>query len=489
VSQVRRAIITLAVAAAACAFGVPAATAGQIVWVQAAGNGAETLWAANDDGTYPHRLLAASASELVPQFPGATLSEPDLFQIGGATVLFTASTYTFAAPANPAACGQPCAATFSLTAGVLTRQAPAVSTPPPTASVFELQPRLTADGEMVDHYAVYPSATPASLGAVTQHGLYTRPLNAPSPGTVGTAWADTATETLPQDADPAPDPANPALLAWVENQDPSCTHFRVRSKAVCQYAIHVAGGAATSAPPVAIFDDETPFGTGPSSLAWSSDGSKLLVVDDQAPNDGIYTFPSSTAIAPGSKKITELIAEPPGWTFGQARFAGTKVIFDAAGNGHSRTGTSDIYSISAGCDSGTCAFPANATNLTAKASNDNVDPAWTSAVAPLVPLDHPIVAGAPPVLDAARILSRKVSAKKGVSFEVTLSAAAAVIVSISRNGHTIGTTTLHLPVGASTFTIKQSGGHALTRGSDTGKLRIQGAASNAVSFSASFSVS
>ena len=30
----------LAVAAAACAVGVPAATAGQIVWVQAAGNGA-----------------------------------------------------------------------------------------------------------------------------------------------------------------------------------------------------------------------------------------------------------------------------------------------------------------------------------------------------------------------------------------------------------------------------------------------------------------
>jgi len=48
---------------------------------------------------------------------------------------------------------------------------------------------------------------------------------------------------------------------------------------------------------------------------------------------------------------------------------------------------------------------------------------------------------------------------------------------------------LHLPVGASTFTIKQSGGHALTRGSDAGKLRMQGAASNAVSFSASFSVS
>jgi hypothetical protein len=486
---VRRAIITLAVAAAACTFGVPAATAGQIVWVQAAGTGAQSLWAANDDGTYPHRILAASASELLPQFPDATLRAPDLFQIGGATVLFTASTATFGAPANPAACAEPCAATFSLTAGVLTRQTPAVTTPPPSAAVFEFQPRLTADGQMFDHYAVYPSATPAGLGAVAQHGLYVRPLNAPSPGTVGTAWSDTATETLPQNADPAPDPANPALLAWVENQDPACTKFTVRSKTVCQYAIHVGGAGAAPAPPVAIFDAETPFGTGPSSLAWSSNGSKLLVVDDQPPNDGIYVFPSSTAISPGAKKVTELIAEPPGWTFGQARFSGTKIIFDAHGNGHSTPGTSDIYSISAGCDSGTCAFPANATNLTAKTRNDNIDPAWTSAVAPIVPLDHPLVPGAPPVLDAARILSRKVSAKTGVSFEVTLSTATAVIVSISRNGHTIGTTTLHLPVGASTFTIRQSGGHPLTRGSDTGKLRIQGAASNAVSFSASFSVS
>ena len=199
-------------------------------------------------------------------------------------------------------------------------------------------------------------------------------------------------------------------------------------------------------------------------------------------------FPSSTAIAPASKKVTEVIAEPPGWTFGQARFAGTKIIFDARGNGHSTPGTSDIYSISADCDSGTCAFPANATNLTARASADNIDPAWTSAVAPLVALGAPLVAGAPAVLDAAAILSRTVSSKKGISFEVTLSTAGTLLVSISRNGHTIGTTTMHLPAGASTFTIKQSGGHVLTRGRDKGKLRLLGAPNNAVAYSASFTV-
>jgi hypothetical protein len=484
---VRRAIITLAVAALACALGAPAATAGQIVWVQAAGAGANSIWAANDDGTFPHRLLAASAPELSAQLPAATLSEPDLFQIGGASVLFTAESNVFGAPVNPAMCAAPCAASFSLTAGVLTRQSPAAATLP-AGAVFERQPRLSANGQMVDQYALYPAATPASLGGASQHGLYSRVLNAPSPGGAGTAWSDTAAEILPQSADAAPDPANPALLAWVENQDPSCTKFKRGLTAVCQYAIHVAGAGAPPAPPVAIFDDESPPGSGPSSLAWSSDGSKLLVVDDQAPNDGIYVFPSSTAIAPGAKKVTEVIAEPPGWTFGQARFAGKQIVFDARGNGHSTPGTSDIYSISANCDSGTCAFPANAVNLTAKAAADNIDPAWTSAVAPLVALGDPPVAGAPPVLDAARILSRTVSSKTGVSFEITLSTAASVIVSISRNGHTIGTTTLHFPAGASTFTIKQSGGHPLTRGSDKGKLRIQGAASNAVSFSAGFTV-
>ena len=113
---------------------------------------------------------------------------------------------------------------------------------------------------------------------------------------------------------------------------------------------------------------------------------------------------------------------------------------------------------------------------------------WTSAIAPLVALGHPLLAGAPPVLDAAQLLTRTVSAKKGVGFEVTLSTAGTLLVSISRNGHTIGTTTLHLPAGASTFVIRQSGGHALTRGRDKGTLRVQGAPGNAIAYSASFTV-
>ena len=158
---------------------------------------------------------------------------------------------------------------------------------------------------------------------------------------------------------------------------------------VCQYAIHVALATAASSPAIAIFDDEAPSGAGPSSLAWSSDGHTLLIVDDQPPNDGIYEVSASTTIPAAQKQVAELIAEPPGWTFGQARFAGSKIVFDAHGEGRSLPNTSDIYEISSRCDSGTCSFPASATNLTRSPTADNIGPAWTSAAAPLSPLGAP----------------------------------------------------------------------------------------------------
>jgi hypothetical protein len=471
----------LCASALSAAFAAPA-SAGQIVWVRGAASGGGSLWAANDDGTYPHELLAATSSALSIQLPGATLGDPDVFQLGGATVLFSASVSS-----APAACPAACALSFSLTAGALTRQSPA-SLALPAGAVYEEQPRLLAGGQMVDRYIVLPSTTVATAAAASQQGLYVRPLNAASPGTAGTAWADTTAEALPASADPAPDPANPALIAWVENQDPSCSEYVRNGSSVCQYAILVGAASASSAPAVAIFDDETPGGHGPSSLSWSSNGRTLLIVDDQPPNDGIYTVSASTSQSPASKTVTEVIAEPPGWTFGQARFAGSRIVFDAHGAGHGTPGTSDIYSISASCDSGSCAFPLNATNLTHDATADNVDPAWTSAAAPLLALG-----GAPPqagqaAFDAAAIRTRTVSAKTGVVFEVTLSAAATVVATVSRNGHTIGTTTLHLTAGANTFAIKQSGGHPLTAGHDVGTLRVQGSTAGKRSYSASFTV-
>jgi hypothetical protein len=114
------------------------------------------------------------------------------------------------------------------------------------------------------------------------------------------------------------------------------------------------------------------------------------------------------------------------------------------------------------------------------------DPAWTSAATPLPALGAAPAPGSPAKLYAARILSRTVTPKTGVSFEVTLSAAGSVSVSISRHGHTIGSTTMRLPAGASTFTVTRSGGHPLTTGSDVAKLRV--GSSPTVRYSATFTV-
>jgi hypothetical protein len=542
---VRRAFTSLAAATAAllaCALTAPTALAGQIVWLRAGGSSGGAIWAANDDGTYPHRLIAANSGPLASEFPSGTLGDPDIFENGGSTLVFTDTNGAFGATGGTGTtgptgstgatgstgstgatgstgstgatgsagatgatgstgatgatgttgstaatgatgtafpCAEPCTNTFSLAAGTLRSPLP----PPPTdAASFETQPRIAANGQIVTQYALYPAATPSSLGAASVAALFS---TAPGAGVFASPWANTADESLPLFADPAPDPANSALVAWVENQDPTCKHYVVNQKSVCQYAIHLATAGATS-PATVIFDDETPHGAGPSSLAFSSNGRNLLIVDDQPPNDGIYEVSASTTIPAADKQITELIAEPPGWTFGQARFAGSKVVFDARGEGRSVPGTSDIYEIPSTCDSGSCSFPASATDLTRDPSADNIDPSWTSAAAPLPALGAAPAPGAPAVLDAATILAHSVTATAGVSFEVTLSKAGVLVVSVSRRGHTIGTTTLHLPAGASKFTIKQSGGHTLTPGSDQAKLRIGG--SNAVRYSVSFTV-
>jgi hypothetical protein len=529
-----------------CALTAPTALAGQIVWLRGPSSGGGSIWAANDDGTYPHRLIAANGTSLASQFPSGTLGDPDVFQNGGSTVVFTDTNGAFAPTGSSGAtgatgssgatgatgsssasgetgssgatgaagslgatgatgtsgatgssgasgptggssapgggstlCAEPCTTTLSLASGTLHSPLPPA---PADAASFETQPRLAANGQIVTHYALYPAATPASLGAASVSALFS---SAPGANVFESPWANTAAESLALHTDPAPDPANSSLLAWVENQDPTCKHYVVGHSSVCQYAIHVAAGNVAS-PPTAIFDDEAPHGSGPSSLAFSSDGRNLLIVDDQPPNDGIYEVSASTSVPPARKQIAELIAEPPGWTFGQARFAGSKIVFDARGEGHSVAGTSDIYEISSKCDSGTCSFPDSATNLTHNASADNVDPAWTSAAAPLVALGAAPAPGAPATLDAAAVLAHTVTANSGLRVEVTLSAASALVVSVSRHGHTIGTTTLHLPAGASTFTIKQFGGHALTPGSDQVKLRI--GRSSTVRFTASFTV-
>jgi hypothetical protein len=471
--------IAITIAAAAALALVPAsASAGQIVWVRSAAGGATSLWAANDDGTYPHEIASSTTPALATVLPAATIASPDLFQGAGSTVVFTAATNAFGAPGCNAGS---CALTFSLTGGVLTRQSPLAATLP-SGDVVESQPRLIGSKAIAYSYAVYPAATQSAPGAASQTGIDTRALGAQPAAAAGTPWSNTASETLAPLVGPAPDPANSALLAWVENQDPSCTIFIFRAATACQYAIRVGTGAAAAAAPVAAFDDETPFGHGPTSLSWSSNGRTLLIVDDQPPNDGVYTIAASTAVNPGTKTVTEVLAEPPGWVFGQARFAGSKIVFDARGDGHATAGTSDIYSVSASCDSGSCAFPLNAANLTRDASADNIDPTWTSAAAPILGLGQ--AAPSSPSLLAAQLESRTVTPKQGVTFAVTLAASATLSLSVSG----LGSEHVHRGAGEAIITVKSIGGHSLGKGRHTAVVTIVGSASGRRSYSATVTV-
>jgi hypothetical protein len=471
--------IAIAIAVTAALGLLPAsASAGQIVWVKNGAGGSTALWAANDDGTYPHEIASSTTPAIATVLPSATIASPDLFQAGGASVVFTAATNTFAAPGCN---GGTCSLIFSLTGGVLARQSP-LAPLLPSGDAFESQPRLIGSKAIAYSYAVFASATASAPGPVSQGGIYTRALGTQPATVAATPWSRTTSEDLAPLVGAAPDPANSSLMAWVENQDPSCTVFIFRSAAACQYAIHVGTASAASAPPVAAFDDETPFGHGPTSLSWSSNGRTLLIVDDQAPNSGIYTVSASTASSPGTKTVTEVLTEPPGWVFGQARFAGSKIVFDAHGAGRSSAGESDVYSISASCDSGSCAFPLNAADLTHDATGDNVDPAWTSAAAPILGLGQS--APSKPSLLAAQLRSRTTTAKQGVTFEATLSASATLSLSVSG----LGTEHVHHAAGEAVITVKSIGGHSLGKGHHTAAVKIVGAASGRSSYSTTVTV-
>jgi hypothetical protein len=426
-------------------------------------------------------MLIAASPTLSSTLPNGSVGDPDIFQTGGSTVVFSGSTSAFAPLGEALACGLSCTGTFALTDGALSALSPAPAAASNTAT-FETQPRLTANGAVVFNYWQYQSVSSSSLGAPTSTGIYQRPIPTAAGQPLGSAWPGTASETLAANADPAPDPVDATMLAWVENQDPACTTYTLRGAAACQFAIQVGSSSSPSAP-VSIYDDElAAAGTGPSSLAWSSDGKELLVVDDHAPNSGIYEFAASTNTAPGAKAITEVVAQPPGWTFSQARFAGKLIVFDAAGRGASTPDTSDIYSVAANCDAGSCQFPSTATNLTNNAGADNIDPAWTSTRAPLVAEGSPLQAGAAAVIDAASVALPRPTVRLGVSIDVTVSVAAKVTVRFKRGSKLLGSVRTSLPAGETTIPLKRLAKHAWKAGRDHATVSILGSSASSASF-------
>jgi len=397
----------------------PPALAGQIVWSTGGG-----IWAMHDDGSDPHELVSVSSPPLATALAQGTLASPDVFQNAGTTVLFLGQTKSFAPSAQPLACGVDCSATYELHAGVLTQLGPAPGEAA-DAAYYESQPRLTADGQELFGSALYSgiagSALPPPAAALVE-----RALNA---GAQVSEWGATGSQTEPSAGfDGTPDPADPSQAAWVAAQ--GCGHHVPDAQGVaqpsCQYEVQFGATTSGADAPVVIYDNEyvSAAGAGPTSLALSSDGATLLMVDPYAPNTGIYVTP--VAGVAGAKPVTEVIGQPAGWTFGQARFAGAKIVFDAHQQ-HKGAATGDIYTVPASCTSATCSFPTDATNLTHDAAANSSNPAWTSASAPLPALR---VAGSPRVT-AATAAVKSIARGGKLHLTVTLSAAGTIVVRVT----------------------------------------------------------
>jgi hypothetical protein len=300
-------------------------------------------------------------------------------------------------------------------------------------------------------------------------------------GSVVTPWSDTSMETVPGSGfDGAPDPADATQAAWVEAQ--GC-HFTLPASGLptCQYAVHAGSQAAGSAT-VAIYDNEyvSANGRGPTSLSWSSDGRSLLMVDPYAPNTGIYEFAAAgDPNATPPKPVTEVIAQPAGWTFGQARFAGSKIVVDAHQQVAGKT-TGDIYTLSANCTAASCAFPASATNLTNDAAADSADPAWTSATEPLVPFR--VVGGASVI--RVTLPSAPIRTGRRFTLGVTLSAPGTIVVKVvlrqlsstaksAPKARTVGSVTFAGKAGSNRLSIGLVAGQNLAPGSYTATVGVR----------------
>ncbi len=467
----------LAVALAALVFtgamALPStAGAGQIVW--SARNG---IWAMSDTGADPHELIAGASPQLVASLPSGTVSAPDVFQNGGTSVLFLGATNAFVEPGLPQACGADCSGTFELNNGTLTELAPPAAAAS-GAAYYETQPRITADHQEIFSSSLYTGILPSAVGTPAT-ALVERPL---ATNATVTQWSNTDAEAQPAAGfDGTPDPADATLVAWAESQGCSWEYPNAQGveQASCQYAIHL-GAASDANAPVITYDNEfvSANGRGPTSLALSSDGSTLLLVDPYVPNTGIWTTP--VAGQAGAKPATEVLAQPAGWTFNQARFAGSSIVFDAHEqvNGNA---TGDIYTVPATCTAATCTFPASATNLTNDPLADSSDPAWTSATTPIPALRVAVV----PRVTSVSAPKTPIIAGSRFTLQVTLSARATVVVKIVRRSGTppkskpIGSVVFAGKAGSNRLSIRLVAGRTLAAGTYTATVGLRGSSTAA----------
>jgi len=202
------------------------------------------------------------------------------------------------------------------------------------------------------------------------------------------------------------------------------------------------------------------------------------MVDPEAPAAGIFEFAATTP-ATAAKASTEVLAEPSGWTFDQARFAGPLIVFDAhRGTGSAQTG--DIFTVPASCTAATCSLFANATNVTNDPRADASDPAWTSASTPIAAFDGVVVAPAGSIrVTRLALAGAAVHSDESLTLLVTLSARATIVVTIARRtasgaARALGSLSAPGAAGANRVRVSAVGGRRLGAGSYQATVRAKG---------------
>jgi len=278
-------VLPAAVVGVAALALAPAAIAGQIVW--STGNG---IWAMRDDGSDPHELISANSPALASSLPQGTCSRRTCCRPAAARC----SSSERPRPTRRALSRSPAERTARDLRAARRRadRARAGRGRRDGAAYYESQPRLTADGQELFGSSLYSGITASALPAPAA-ALVERPLSA---GATVAEWGSTGSETEPASGfDGAPDPADPSSAVWVAAQ--GCSYHVPDAQESSSPRASTRSSSARppsgSSPPVVIFDNEyvSANGGGPTSLALSSDGTMLLMVDPYAPNTGIYTTP------------------------------------------------------------------------------------------------------------------------------------------------------------------------------------------------------
>src|SRR5581483_10973995 len=240
---------------------------------------------------------------------------------------------------------------------------------------FDSAPTVTADGRVGDQFegvgtSIGCIGNDCTASGVGDDQLQVRPLNgAGSPQ----EWQRASTGAF--DPDPAADPANPNLIAYVGNLtcNPAC------------FSPVIVGDATGSDLYSTHYGDDEPQ----QSLDWNPEGTKLVDVEAGA-NRGIWVFDPNGAAMDFTQVLVDPVqssSNPDDTTFTGARFLGdTKIVFSAGG---------DLWTVPATCNQ--CQFPRDATRLTTdgSATSQNIEPTWTASTAPILPVGG-APAGPPP---------------------------------------------------------------------------------------------